>query len=75
MKLPIQIKKVHLIITALLFLNVAAFLTVSTLSKQTQEEVSTAKTLSEAESYFQSGVKVLNWGYSMLRYFRHQDNT
>ncbi len=77
MQIRFTFKKVHVIIAALLILNIAAYFTVSTFSKQAEEEISSTQRITEAESYFHSGVKVLNWSYSMLQYFRHSgtDNT
>lgn len=77
MKVKFTLKRVHVILAALLLLNVVAYLTVSSFSKQAKQEISTEQKISEAESYFHSGVKVLNWSYSMLQYFRHRgtDNT
>lgn len=77
MKADFKIKKVHLILTALLLLNIVAYFTVSAFSEQAKQEVSATEVVSDQEAYFHSGVKVLNWSYSMLQYFRHKgtDNT
>lgn len=77
MKVKFTLKRVHVILAALFLLNIVAYLTVSNFSKQAKQEISSEQKISEAESYFHSGVKVLNWSYSMLQYFRHRgtDNT
>ena len=72
MKVHFNIKKVHIILTALIILNIVAYFTVSAFSKQAQQEVSDTQVITEQESYFHSGVKVLSWSYNMIQYFRHK---
>ena len=59
-----------LIIIALIVCNVLAFSILSKGAKKS-EEVSVGITMdTESNSYFKSGVNVLSWSYTLLKYFR-----
>lgn len=72
MKAQFKIKKVHLILTTLLVLNILAYFTISSFNRQIKSEISGTEVRSESETYIQSGVKVLSWSYNMIQYFRHK---
>lgn len=58
------------VIVALIVCNVLAYSFVSNGAKKS-EAVSVGITMEpESNSYFKSGVNVLNWSYTLLKYFR-----
>ncbi len=64
------ISKSTLIIITLLVLNIVVFSAISSGIKHTEEEVAEMSTSTESNTYFKSGVNVLNWSYTLLKYFR-----
>ena len=71
MKIIKHPKKIHYILATLFVLNVAAFFTVSAITQNVQQEVSAQSMEDESETYMDSGLEVLNWSYTLIRYFRH----
>ncbi|NNJ55389.1 MAG: hypothetical protein HKP14_04635 [Bacteroidia bacterium] len=65
-----KIGKPTLVIIALLILNVGAFSILSSGIKHNQEDVAEMSTTTESSTYFKSGVDVLSWSYTLLKYFR-----
>ena len=65
-----KIGKPTLVIVALLLLNIGAFSILSTGIKQNQEDVAQISTTTESNTYFKSGVDVLSWSYTLLKYLR-----
>jgi hypothetical protein len=64
-------KKIHFILATLLVLNVVAFFTVSAITQRSDKEVNIHSVEDNAEAYMDSGLDVLNWSYTLIRYFRH----
>jgi hypothetical protein len=59
-----------LVIIALIVCNILTFSVVSKEAKKS-EAVSVGISMdTESNSYFKSGVNVLNWSYTLLKYFR-----
>jgi len=65
-----SIKKSTLIIVALVVLNILTFTILSSNIKQHYTTTDTISTSVDGNSYFKSGVSVLDWSYKLLRYFR-----
>jgi hypothetical protein len=65
-----SIKKSTLVILALLVLNVVTFAILSSDIKQNYRTTDTITTSVENNNYFKAGVNVLDWSYTLLRYFR-----
>jgi len=65
-----KLSKPILIIVALFVCNILAFSLVSKGAKKS-EEISIGVIMdAESNAYFKSGVNVLNWSYTLLKYFR-----
>lgn len=65
-----SIKKSTLVILTLIVLNIVAFTLLSSNIKQNYRTTDTISTSVENNNYFKAGVNVLDWSYSLLRYFR-----
>lgn len=65
-----NISRKSIIIVALVFLNLVAFSLVSNGVKQTKHEAETISATTETNTYFKSGVDVLSWSYTLLKYFK-----
>jgi hypothetical protein len=65
-----NISKATLVIIVLIVLNIVAFSAISTRISHTKEEVAEISSNPDNNSYFKSGVNVLNWSYTLLKYFR-----
>lgn len=65
-----KIGKPTLVILALLLLNIGAYSILSSGIKQNQDDVAQLSTTTESSAYFKSGVDVLSWSYTLLKYFR-----
>lgn len=64
------IRKPTIVILALIVLNVLLFLAVSSNIKEHYPSTSDISTVNDNNTYFKSGVNVLDWSYTLLRYFR-----
>jgi hypothetical protein len=65
-----KIKKSTLVILVLLFLNLVLFYTVASNIKAQHPTTDTITTVNDNNTYFKAGVNVLDWSYTLLRYFR-----
>ena len=65
-----SIKKSTLVIMALIVLNVMTFALLSSEIKHNYRTTDTITTSVENNNYFKAGVNVLDWSYTLLRYFR-----
>ena len=65
-----SIKKSTLVILTLIVLNIVAFTLLSSNIKQNYRTTDAISTSVENNNYFKAGVNVLDWSYSLLRYFR-----
>jgi hypothetical protein len=65
-----SIKKSTLVILALLVLNITAFILLSSDIKHNYRTTDSISTSVENNNYFKTGVNVLDWSYTLLRYFR-----
>ena len=65
-----KIGKPTLVILALLILNIGAYSILSSGIKQNKDEVAQMSTTTDSNTYFKSGVDVLSWSYTLLKYFR-----
>jgi len=64
-----SIKKSTLVIVALLLLNIALFSVVSSGIKHNHRSTDTIATNNDNNTYFKAGINVLDWSYTLLRYF------
>ncbi len=64
------IRKPTIVILALIVLNVLLFMAVSSNIKEHYPSTSDISTVNDNNTYFKSGVNVLDWSYTLLRYFR-----
>ena len=65
-----NIKKSTIVILVLLMLNVVFFYTVSSNIKTQYPTTDVITTVNDNNTYFKAGVNVLDWSYTLLRYFR-----
>ncbi len=65
-----SIKKSNLVILALLMLNITAFILLSSDIRHNYRTTDTISTSVGNDNYFKAGVNVLDWSYTLLRYFR-----
>ncbi len=65
-----SIKKSTLVILALLVLNITAFILLSSDIRHNYRTTDTISTSVGNDNYFKAGVNVLDWSYTLLRYFR-----
>jgi len=65
-----KINKSTIVIIVLVVLNVVAFSAISTGINHTKDEVAQISSTPDNNSYFKSGVNVLNWSYTLIKYFR-----
>ena len=65
-----KISKTTAVIIALFILNVVAFSVVNSRVKHTKEVVAESISNPDTHSYFKSGVNILSWSYTLLKYFR-----
>ena len=64
------IKKSNLVIIVLVLLNVVAFTVVSSGIKYKSHSIETMASNHDNNTYFKSGVNMLDWSYTLLRYFK-----
>ena len=65
-----SIKKSNLVLLVLVVLNVVAFTAVSSGIKHKTQITETIASNNDNNTYFKSGVNVLDWSYTLLRYFK-----
>jgi hypothetical protein len=65
-----SIKKSNLVLLVLVLLNVVAFTVVSSGIKHKTQTTETIASNNDNNTYFKSGVNVLDWSYTLLRYFK-----
>jgi Na+/H+ antiporter NhaC len=70
MKLIKKISKPTLIIITLFLLNLVVFAMLSSNIKKQDNVVTEMTTSQESKTYFKSGVDVLNWSYTLYKYFK-----
>lgn len=64
-----NISKTGLVIAALLLLNLGVFTAVRSSVSELELDTHQMTTQNDDNSYFKSGVDVLNWTYTLYRYF------
>ncbi|PCJ65503.1 MAG: hypothetical protein COA58_08825 [Bacteroidetes bacterium] len=64
-----SIKKSTLVLISLVVLNVGAFFAVSSGIKHNHRTTDTITTNNDNNTYFKAGINVLDWSYTLLRYF------
>jgi hypothetical protein len=65
-----KISKPILIIVSLVALNLVVFSFVSSGIKQSKVQAEQVSSATETTTYFKSGVEVLSWSYSLMKYFK-----
>ena len=65
-----SIKKSNLVLLVLVLLNVVAFTVVSSGIKHKTQTIETIASNNDNNTYFKSGVNMLDWSYTLLRYFK-----
>lgn len=65
-----SIKKSTLVIVTLVVLNILAFTLLSSNIRHNYRTTDTISTSVGNDNYFKAGVSVLDWSYTLLRYFR-----
>lgn len=65
-----RLNKATLALIILFLLNVLAFGVINSSVKQTKEEVAEIMSNPDNDTYFRSGVNILSWSYSLLKYYR-----
>jgi hypothetical protein len=65
-----SIKKSNLVLLVLVLLNVVVFTVVFSGIKHKTQTTETIASNNDNNTYFKSGVNVLDWSYTLLRYFK-----
>ncbi|MGB0851238.1 MAG: hypothetical protein ACPGTP_08315 [Bacteroidia bacterium] len=65
-----SIKKSTIVLMVLLVLNILTFYAVSSRIKHNYPSTDQISTVSDNNTYFKAGVNVLDWSYTLLKYFR-----